>query len=417
MKPFFVKSFIILGAIVGTIPVVRAQWQRITTLPAEPVYALFDSGNQLYAATFNRVFQSSDFGATWTASAEVHPYDDDEITDLFVHEDAIYASTLLHGCYRSSNGGQNWIAINTGFYGLGSQNISALVTRRDTLFAGTIGAGVFALPLTGVPAVWSSYNQNMPWGNVESLYADDQLLIAGAGGSASIARNVWGSTNWEEYNFDTFNGEINFFLGAIRDSNILLGAGFQGLYHSADDGVSWSHFNPNLGFLNAASLETFHGKNYALLSKSNSSFLRTSTDRGQSWNNAQGNLPTNARGFDLLALGDRLFCALENGLWVLRQSVASNEPQEAPTGVLGQNFPNPASGSTEIPFSLHKTAEVQLFLFDLHGKILERVNLGVLGRGQYNKILVTHHLANGTYGYGISIDGYLITRKMLILND
>jgi Secretion system C-terminal sorting domain len=394
-----------------------AQWQRITTLPDKPFFALQQQGNALYAATYNQIYRSNDSGDTWISLPPVHNDEEDEITDLLVRGDTLYVSTLLQGCFQSNNGGQTWANINNGLSGLGSQNTVALAIRGDLLFVATSGAGVFARSLTASQPAWAHYGSGQPWGNVHSLTVDGSVLLAGAGGSATLSRQVEGNPNWQELPFDQFNGEINAFLGAVRDSNILVGAGFLGLYRSGDDGLTWSGQSTGIGFIERASFARFEGKIYVLMSKAASHFLRTSTDRGATWALPAINLPTTAgRSFDLMSHGNRLFCARENGVWKLDATVSGIEqPPIAPSPSV-HIYPNPATDVAYVEFELTKSANVALVLTNTFGQYVQQFDLGVSPAGTQRQALKVGHWPRGVYLCNIVADGQVLMCKKMVVH-
>ena len=373
----------------------HAQWQAVQALPDQHFLALCEADDQLFAATFNRIFRSADAGQTWIESGTVPIMFDDEITDLVVRNNIYYVSSLLNGCFLSVDEGQTWAEINNGLAGLGSKNISTLVIRDDTLYAATLGAGVFRRPLSNPSAMWTSFNMNLGWGNVQSLFTDGQLLLAGAGASATVSRVEQGSTFWFEHNFDAFNGEINLFLGCIRAGNRLVGAGTQGLYRSENNGLTWAHFNPGLGLIERASFAQFEGKIYALLGKPGSHFLRTSSDQGETWTVPQHNLSVGGQGFELLSHKGRLFCARQNGLWVLSPTVSNEEP--AAVIEITNLFPNPAQQFTTLTFTTHAVSSVRIVLLNMLGQTIEVRNLDHLPVGAHRQDLQIGNLPAGAY--------------------
>jgi hypothetical protein len=73
------------------------------------------------------------------------------------------------------------------------------VVREDTLFAGTDGAGVFALDLaTGT--TWTDFNNGLPVftsGSVSSILLHGTTLVAPAGPNGLVYR-LPGAAEWQE---------------------------------------------------------------------------------------------------------------------------------------------------------------------------------------------------------------------------
>lgn len=383
----------------------QAQWQRVTAFPAVPVFALYSTDSALYAATANHIYHTIDGGATWQVSAPIQAAEDDEVTDLLVTSEVWYAATLLNGCHISIDRGASWQADNTGLSGLGSKNLSALAQRGDSLYVGTFGAGVFVKSLEPVGSAWTPFNLNIPWGNVQSLTVDGPRLLAGAGGNATLAHNTSPSTIWSEQAFDVFKGEISLFLGAWRDSQVLLGAGTQGLYRSTDAGLTWMHFNPGIGLIERAKFTAWEGKTVAMLSKPNGSFLRATTDHGLSWGAFQPNLPSGGLALDLLEHRGKLYCARTDGLWVLAPLVSTVDAREADFST-GAIYPNPANaGSVILPLTLRRKANVFMAMYDLQGKLLQILDTGSFNPGEHMLKFDYPELPNGTYVCALHVNG------------
>lgn len=63
--------------------------------------------------------------------------------------------------------------------------------------------------------------------------------------------------------------------------------------------------------------------------------------------------------------------------------LAELEPDAGGQFKLGQNFPNPYSGETTVPFTLHAASNVKLMLFDLQGRKLTEITENNLGAGEH----------------------------------
>lgn len=81
---------------------------------------------------------------------------------------------------------------------------------------------------------------------------------------------------------------------------------------------------------------------------------------------------------------------------------------------LGQNFPNPCSDMTEIPFELNRPANVELRIHDALGRLVDKENFGHLSAGQHSFQYDVSGLEAGMYFYSLGVEGRQITRKMVV---
>ena len=81
--------------------------------------------------------------------------------------------------------------------------------------------------------------------------------------------------------------------------------------------------------------------------------------------------------------------------------------------VLGQNYPNPFSGRTTVPFTLPNDAPVTLFVMDAMGKIVYTAN-GYFPAGDNTVSLDMSDFSTGIYYYGIVVDGQRQMRKLIV---
>ncbi|GAA4306771.1 FlgD immunoglobulin-like domain containing protein [Nibribacter koreensis] len=86
---------------------------------------------------------------------------------------------------------------------------------------------------------------------------------------------------------------------------------------------------------------------------------------------------------------------------------------------LGQSYPNPfrKGMTTNIPFTLTKTAQVSLTLFDLNGKAVTTLVNGKLNAGRHvaswnGKSKAGQEMASGTYLYQLTVDGKRETKRV-----
>ena len=99
----------------------------------------------------------------------------------------------------------------------------------------------------------------------------------------------------------------------------------------------------------------------------------------------------------------------------------SDEPQILYTNELQSNYPNPFNPSTKINFSIKKTSQVKLEIFNLNGKLIRNLYDGEKYGGKYtinwdgrnsNGILQ----ASGVYFYRLRVGNeYDVSKKMILL--
>ncbi len=82
---------------------------------------------------------------------------------------------------------------------------------------------------------------------------------------------------------------------------------------------------------------------------------------------------------------------------------------------LSENYPNPFNPTTRIRFSLPKTTEVQLTVYDMLGRRVETLVAGRRQAGRHEVTFRAEDLASGMYLYRLETDDFSQTRKMLLV--
>lgn len=88
--------------------------------------------------------------------------------------------------------------------------------------------------------------------------------------------------------------------------------------------------------------------------------------------------------------------------------------------MLYQNYPNPFNPVTKIKFDVKakgksQKAKIELRVFDIQGKILKEIAGGEFSPGTYEAEFEGFNLPSGVYFCRLEADGFLITRKMVLL--
>jgi hypothetical protein len=82
---------------------------------------------------------------------------------------------------------------------------------------------------------------------------------------------------------------------------------------------------------------------------------------------------------------------------------------------LEQNYPNPFNPSTNIKFSIPKSSDVKLSVFDITGKQVSVLVNKYLTAGEYTADFSSIDLSSGIYFYTLSSGSYTETKKMILI--
>ncbi len=97
------------------------------------------------------------------------------------------------------------------------------------------------------------------------------------------------------------------------------------------------------------------------------------------------------------------------------QSVGIDELDATNTLGLGQNMPNPANGTTTIPFELKESGTVNFVMHDVTGKLVMEEFLGTRAAGVYRFDMGTENLREGVYFYTMTVGAARVTKRMVVV--
>ena len=82
---------------------------------------------------------------------------------------------------------------------------------------------------------------------------------------------------------------------------------------------------------------------------------------------------------------------------------------------LAQNYPNPFNPITKIPFTLKKSGDVELGVFDCSGKLVTKLVNEYLTAGMYDVDWNASSFSSGIYFYRIKAENFRDTKKMILI--
>jgi hypothetical protein len=82
---------------------------------------------------------------------------------------------------------------------------------------------------------------------------------------------------------------------------------------------------------------------------------------------------------------------------------------------LDQNYPNPFNPSTKIGFTLPKSANVKIEVYNIQGQKIKILIDGKMPPGNHRVEFNSQNLSSGVYYYSIEADGFQDVKKMILL--
>jgi photosystem II stability/assembly factor-like uncharacterized protein len=82
---------------------------------------------------------------------------------------------------------------------------------------------------------------------------------------------------------------------------------------------------------------------------------------------------------------------------------------------LSQNYPNPFNPETKIKFTVSRSGNTKVFVYDVKGRVIQTLVNEQLQPGTYETTFDGSQLSSGVYYYKLISDNYIYTKKMVLL--
>ncbi|GJQ33813.1 MAG: hypothetical protein HBSAPP04_26520 [Ignavibacteriaceae bacterium] len=410
-----IKSTWLLAFLIFNIFITHAQqWLKVELDAPGGVYALWNSGDTLYAGHDSIFYYSFDAGNTWNRSARF-PDVEYGITAIQPHNGVIYAGTSGWGVFRSLNNGDTWEQFSQGLTTLGAKEVSALALRDDTLYATTIGAGVYRRPLSG-NGVWTAFNEGLPFStswNVNTISNLDGDLYAGAGANGYFYVNRKNTGHWQEIQFDQFNGEINGVQSFGKSNGKIVLSSHEAVYTSDDNGLTWTKHSFGIGLASTSSIVTRGEKIVVSISKAARFYIYYSIDNGVTWwrDDMQSGVVANS----IVIAGGNIWCGRMDGLFYKPDTITGVEEDETPQKTTGTGlsvYPNPAPVDGTVTISVTGTGQHGSGVLQIYNIAGEKVYSAVIENTLTTKL---SGFASGLYIVHYTSEHGSATQKLVIV--
>jgi len=209
------------------------QWNLTTTgLENQAVYDVAISDNSFFAATDKGVYRSNDLGNTWEYTMQ--ELKDRPFHNLMVVDDKIIAVSPGYGVYYSSNNGMQWVEANSN---LQDKALKSAYHSKEGFCVGTNSSKLFRKKV--ITDDWIEITTNF---NIEKI-----LCMGAANGIAYVGTQDHGILqsetleNWIQIDDNNIKSLSITAIASDNISKIYAGTRNNGIYVSADNGLTWTH--------------------------------------------------------------------------------------------------------------------------------------------------------------------------------
>ena len=396
MKYFIAFIFILFNI------VLQAQWVSTDLSFGGNVNCLTVSGTNIFAGADSGVYLLSNLESNWTLAG----LKGNAITALYVGGANIYAGTDSGSVCLSTNNGTNWIKTNIGQT---NDYVDALLAIGTNIFAGTWNG------------VYLSTNNGTNWTPVLQGFPNFIVYALAISGINILAATYWGlylstdnGTNWIHAD-DSLNTSTALSL-AVIGTNIFAGTtdggGGGGVFRSTNNGASWIEVNNGLTNDHVWTLSA-SGTNLFAGTYSSGAFL--STNNGTNWIK----IGLNTYVLDFAVCETNIFAAAFGGVYRRPLSELVSVSKEvnvlSQDYTLYQNYPNPWNPSTNIKYSIPKTSQVSIKVYDIIGNEIKTLVNEDKPAGAYELTWNAGNLPSGIYFYRLQAGSFIETKKMILL--
>ena len=347
------------------------------------IWAIMKKPNgKIFVGTERGVYISEDNGTTWKQTN----FTEGDVRCLAYYKNEIYAGTWGNGLYKSTDDGITWHKVENSIPK--ASVVGLAVDKKGNLFIGTFDVGLYKSTDGG---------ETVTQLDIEYPY-------------------IWT-------------------LGKSESGIIYAGTYGNGLYSSADEGATWGReFAVEANYIYA--VRTQDNRIYATSWESGvyTGVIKTRSAKYQYPHVASGSTvdwyDMGLSGFGVSSIlpdksGKYVYAGTSRGeIYRSSTSITSVKKQSSLPHqfALKQNYPNPfgkvtkhASNITTIEYKIPKSTFVTLTVYDVLGRRIKTIVHQRMKAGTYKTSFNAENLPSGVYFYTLKADGFITTRKMLLI--
>lgn len=422
---FFLGVILMLSMTLKNASAQSTGWSSSNLPDGSPVLDMEVHDNQLAALGMRGLWFSGNSGDTWVKIPT--PFTDDGYSAVDFDQFGNIFVAANHFNYwlvmKTSNYGASWQIIDSMNHGY----VMDIYLLNSKIFA-VGGLGTSTTGYTGLTR--SSSNQGVTWQN---NYVGGPCLL-------QISQNPSSNQLFSRAENGLWNLDLNGFIPAadlVSSSCAFSRSGEisvigrkataphdKRIYTSVNGGLNWINMEVGYGDEGRFNDVAYTDDGTALVVGDDigpqgryGTVLMKKNENGASWISI---FPaTEMTYFNTVGTNSQyIFIGTENGK-ILRASKnitsVQNFSSVVSDFVLNQNYPNPFNPATKISFSIPRASFVSLRIYDMAGKMVASLLSENKLAGNYTADFNAANLSSGTYFYTLQADGFMETKKMILI--
>ncbi|MCB9500854.1 MAG: T9SS type A sorting domain-containing protein [Deferribacteres bacterium] len=393
--------------------------------PVSQIVVAPDSNATIYAIS-KGLDRSIDGGSTWKTLI------DEKCTHVAVdplHPEILYVSSEGK-ILKSGDSGGSWSDVSPDMtvYSNSIGHIAIDPVQTDTIYV-----GIYNRWWPG--GFYRSFNGGVSW---DSLWAAASIVTIDPVDRHNIFVNKFSSQGlWKSSDFGVNWKTMNTEWATIRGiaiipedpKRILIGTYKNGFYLTLDNGNSWEQKNAGLDSLvRIKNMQRVDGQFFVALTildefeQYKSSGGYTSPIDTINWKPIGD--PDYFKDISAISIAysrsyDKIFVGTDlGGIYSYTKTsvgIKKDEIENFSRVFLEQNYPNPVNQNTTIRYSIPISGNVKLRVFDVRGREIATLVNRMQETGSYVVGFNTTGLPNGIYFYKFQTDGFVQTKKMMLI--
>ena len=360
----------------------------------------------------NQIMYSTNGGMNWQVSNIPMAIGTRILSLSMINSMTGYAGSDGSEVLKTTDGGVNWEETPSqplSVRGNGIENV--FFTNEDT---GYVFGEVANVKTTNGGANWSDYAPGQSFNYIYSSYFVNGTTGWTTGENGEIFKTTNGGANVTQQNSQTGSTLEDIFM---LDANTGWTIGYGTVRKTTNGGTDWD--TVNIPFQVELYSVNFIDQMNGLIVGESGIALRTS-DGGMTWDYGNTTADESNSGVWMTETGIAFICGLGGEIFQYRETVTGTEltytNEVPPEYQLEQNYPNPFNPSTTIKFALPRQGTVSLKIYDIAGReVASLFDNAKLNQGTFEQRFDGSGLASGVYFYTLQMDGFVETKKMMLV--